>query len=117
MATWSASQLGTAVLERLTILAAGQTAAAEDLKIITDAWASIYPQLRRSGIALWPSTAIAEEFQEPLAKYVAGKVYSHWGFTGPREQTILREASIGWNELQEQAGTDRTYTSIRPDYF
>lgn len=117
MATWNATELATAVLKRLGVLAAGQTAEAEDAKIVTDAWNSVYPQLRHHGIAIWASGAIEEEFQEPLEKYMAAKVYSSFGFSGAREQTILREGLEGWRVLQEMAGADRTTLPINPYYY
>lgn len=117
MATWNATELAEGVLIQLGIVGAGQTPSAEDTKVVTDAWNSLYPQLQRFGLAQFASTAIDEEFQEPLVKWVAGQVYTKFGFTGAREASIVRDAVLGWTQIQEQAGADRTVVPVRPKFF
>lgn len=117
MATWNATELAEGVLIQLGVLAAGQTASAEDTKVVTDTWASIHPQLLRFGLAPFASTAIPVEFQEPLVKYVSGQVSAKFGLTGAREATIMREGMLGWTQIQEQAGADRTILPVRPDFY
>jgi hypothetical protein len=109
MANWTAANLANAVLIRLGVLASGQTAEPEDSNIVTDAWESIYPYLQRHQLVPFTAGAIEEEYQEPLSKYVASKIYGNWGITGAREATILRDGNNGWIELQEVA-LDHTTT-------
>jgi hypothetical protein len=106
MATWDATQLATATLQVLGIVGVGQTASAEHTKRVTDAWNSVYPQLRREGVAQWTSAAISEEAQRPLAKYMAGQLAVELGFTGARLQAIMFDAQAGWQELNVQAAGD-----------
>jgi hypothetical protein len=117
MATWNETELANAVLTQLGVLASGQSAAAEDAKVVTDTWSSVYQQLRRHQLAPFSSSAIDEEFQEPLAKYMAGQVYVKFGITGPREQSISADAMRGWQQLQEQAGSDKSVSSVRPRFY
>ena len=117
MATWTSAQLATDVLKRLGVTGAGQSASAEDSAVVTDAWVSIHPQLRRLGLAPWGSGAIDEGAQQPLSKYVAGEVYGYWGFTGAREAQIVRDAATGFSQLTKQAAADRTALPVRPRFF
>lgn len=117
MATWTSTNLANAVLENIGIKSAGQDAAAEDLLLITKLWASVYPQLRRLGLAPWGSEAIEEAFQEPLAKYMAGQALDKFVVTGARAQLLNAMADLGYKQLQEQAASDRSVAPIRPDYF
>lgn len=117
MATWTAAQLADAVLKHLGIVGAGQSAAAEDTAIVTSAYASIYPQLRRHSLAPWGSGAIEEEYQEPLAKYVAGEVAIKFGFSGARLAEFKADGMDGWREMQEQASADRTELPVRARFF
>lgn len=103
MATWDATQLATQVLKELNIVATGQSASAEDVAKVTDVWPSIYQQLRRAGLAPWSSSAISEEFQLPVAKYVAGEVASQFGFSGARLGEHMLTGQQGWGQIQECA--------------
>ncbi len=111
MATWSANQLATATLKQMGVVGVGQSAPPEHTARVTTAWDSVYPQLRRLGIAQWTAGAIAEEAQRPLAKYMAGQVAVELGFTGQRLQAIMMDADTGWRELNEQAAGDRHQAS------
>ena len=117
MATWDEAELANEVLRELGIVGRGQTAGAEDTEIVTTAFTSIYPQIRRQGLAPWPAAAISEGAQQPLAKYVAGQVASRFGFSGPSlaEKKLIGEE--GRIELQEQAAGDKhTVTPKFKDY-
>jgi hypothetical protein len=117
MATWTAAQLATAVCKRLGVVGLGQTAPAAYTSAVTDAYNSIYPQLRRHGLAPWASGAIEEEAQEPLSRYVAGEVASRFGLTGGTLAEYKADGIRGWQQLQEQASGDRTSLPSRPIYF
>ena len=117
MATWTAADLADAVLKHLGIVSAGQSAAAEDTAIVTSAYTSLHPQLRRHSLAPWGSGAIEEEYQEPLTKYVAGEVAIKFGFSGGRLAEFKAEGREGWRQMQEQASADRTNVPVRARYF
>lgn len=105
------------MLRRLGITGSGQSAAAEDADIVTDAWASIYPQLRRFGIAPWDDEAIEEEAQEPLSKYVAGQIAMQFGFSSGRLAEIKAESIEGFRQLREQSSSDKHPVRHRPEWF
>lgn len=115
MANWTSSNLADAVLRRLNVVGAGQTPNAEDSTFITDRWPGIYEKLRLLDVAFWGREAIEEISQEPLEKYVAGLVYSHWGFTGAREQSIILNAEQGWEDLKLVASSRRTSLPVTTD--
>ena len=117
MATWSADELATAVLQRLGVVAVGQTAPSEWSNWVSKRWTSIYRYLRRMEVAPWPIGEIDEEAQEPLEKYVAGKLYSKWGITGPREITIKADAREGWEDLKSLAAADKTANPVQVPYY
>jgi len=107
MATWDEEELATQVLKELGVVGSGQTASAEDTARVTAVYPSIYEALANRGLASWESDEIEEEAQLPLAKYVAGKVASSFGFTGQRLAELRGEGQQGWLELQEAAAADR----------
>lgn len=117
MATWTASELANAVLKRLGIVGAGQTASAEDAAVVTDAWTSLHPYLRRHGLAAFTSGAISEDAQVPLEKWVADQVADVFGFTGERRERIKQAGNEGWRQLQEVHSADRTFLPSRASYF
>lgn len=107
MATWNSTELATQVLKELGVLGVGQTASAVDLKKVTDIYPSVYAQLRRMKVAPWTSSAIAEEAQLPLAKYLAGQVAAAFGFSGARLAEHKQTGMEGWIELQECAAAPK----------
>lgn len=117
MANWTSAELAADVLRRLGVTASGQSATAEDLDVVTDAYASIYPRLRMRGVAPWGSEAIEEEAQVPLSQYVASQVYSAWGFTGDKEATIRIEGKLGLQELYLASSSKRTCLPVRVTHF
>ena len=117
MATWTSIELATAVLVRLGITPSGQSADARHVVDVSKAWDSIYPQLRRLGLAPWGAEAIEPEYQEPLSKFVSGEVYGLFGLTGAREATILRDAATGWRQIQEQSSADKMTVPVRVKYY
>ena len=117
MANWTAAELAQAVLTRLGICGAGQTAAAEDAAIVTKSWESVYPQLRKLNLAPWGSSAIEEEAQTPLEKYMAGQVQSTFGIPEPEYSQRKHEAAEGFSELKAQYSQSRHAYPIRQHDF
>ncbi len=113
MATWTGAELRNATLRYLGILGSGQQPAAEDADLVDKAWTSLYKQLRRKGLAPWPSSdEIPEEAQQPLKKYLGSEVAPEFGIEG-KEMAGMG----GYKELEQQAAGSRSPVSLRPKYF
>ena len=117
MANWTAAELAQAVLTRLGICGAGQSASAEDAAVVTKAWESIYPQLRKVSLAPFSSSAIEEEAQLPIEKYVAAQVQSTFGIPEPEASRRDMEARDGYAELKAQYSQSRQSFPIRQDDY
>lgn len=71
MADATASDLRIRVAEKLFILIAGETLAAEDVATIDKVIVSVNEKLREDEIAYWSDSAIPQHVLEDLAAYVA----------------------------------------------
>lgn len=117
MANWTDDDVINGALEHLGLKPSGQGASAEDFALVESAYNSIYPQLRRLGLAPWAIDSVEEEAQQPLAKYVASQVAVKFGFTGERLMAIKFDGDLGFRELQEQAAGDRANVPLKAYYF
>lgn len=71
MADASAADLRTRIAEKLFILIAGETLAAEDAATIDKVAASVNEKLREDEVAYWSDSAIPQHVMEDLAAYIA----------------------------------------------
>lgn len=83
MATKTAQDLVTRVLQKLTQLQPGEDPNAEDDAFVTDAWENINDNLRKLKVVSFTNNAIPSEVFEPLAEYV--KEYLWQEYKGARE--------------------------------
>ena len=79
MATRTLAVEATEVLKRLGVVGQGQDPSAEDQAKAAAAVTSAYRQLRNRGLAPYPSSAIPEEFWDPLARYVEAGLAPEFG--------------------------------------
>lgn len=117
MANWTDDDVVNGALEHLGIKPSNQSADAESFLTGTNCYASVYPQLRKMGLAPWASDSVEEEAQQPLAKYLAAQLAVKFGFTGERLMAIKFDGDLGLRELTEQAAGDRQVVPIRNNYF
>lgn len=80
MATLTKAQVRDRVLEHIGVLAAGQSASAEDAVLVEEAIDSAYAQLRKFGLAPFDLATVPEWAQPLLRDYVAGIVGATFGF-------------------------------------
>lgn len=113
MATWTGVQLRNAVLEYLGIKGRGQSAPGEDATLVDGVYASLYPQLRKLGLAPFDDDTIPEWSQQPLVCVLAAECIPYYGFTGAREASLAAHAQKGFRQLEEQNEGDGTSLETR----
>ena len=77
------AQLAARVLERIGILAAGDTPTPFESTRVTDFYADQYQELEVRGIAYWDETDIPNSVFQALADYLAGLLSSDDGWPRP----------------------------------
>ena len=116
MATITKAQLATRVLQRLTILAAGEAPSAADDALVQAKIDTAYARLRKQSLVDFTSstlsTAIPEWAQDPLEQFVAAEVSPHFG----KALNIAAEQMAARRELQNQMAGHR-HTRTNPEYF
>lgn len=113
MADLTKAQLRSRVLEHLGVLAAGQSATAEDAALVDEAIDSAHERLRKFGLAPFATSAIPPWAQVPLRDYVAGDVGRAFGFGDNfKAGQVLAE-----RELARQVAGYRHPVRIKADYF
>ena len=117
MAIWTANDLAIAALRRMSVLATGQTATAEDLDGITTSWRSIHRNLRTEGLAPFPFDAIPEEAQHSLSHILADANAGDFGLTGERAALIAKDAQDGISTLQKEYAAEDKKLPTRVRYF
>ena len=105
MATWTKSELATAVLQNLGVLAAGETAASEDSNSVQASIDSVHAQLRSKGLVPFATSAIPEWAQLPLRDYVAFDVANVFGLGPQRRAELAQGKQIAEIELRKQTNT------------
>lgn len=91
MAAKTKADLSTAVLRRLRILAAGETASAEDAALVEDEYDDTLEALREEGLVYWPNTGrstaeIPQVVFQALVGIMCDAVASAFGVQTPIEQ-------------------------------
>jgi len=117
MATWTKATLATRTLEHMGLIGEGQSASSEQQNRTEDLIDSIYPQLRKIGLAPFPTTAIPEYAQQPLIKIIAGDLAFRYGFSGQRLIEWVQGKEEGRRELQRQLAPDPLHLPIRTRYM
>lgn len=92
------SELVSAVLRRLRVLAAGETADANDADLVGEVYDSEYQQLKLLGLVPFDSNAVASWAERPLVRYIAAEVGPEFGHS---------------NEMENQAKKDRALRDLR----
>lgn len=116
MATITKAQLATRVLQRLTILAAGESPSAADSALVEARIDTAYARLRKLALLDFTSsilsTAIPDWAQDSLEQFVAAEVAPHFGKALNKEA----EQMAARRELQNQMA-GRRHTRTHPDYY
>ncbi len=109
--TKTTQQLATRVLERLKVIAAGDTPDATDAQSVKSMYAGTFEELKVSDIPYWDTEAIPDEAFEALADFVAGRIAPDFG----KERPDL-EAS-GLLRLRILSAAEPYGHRQRPEYF
>ena len=117
MATWTTAEWATASLVRLTIIGAGQTASAEDQLLAVSKANSLFPQLRRRGLAPFDADVIPEAAQDALEAMLADKLASSFGVTGERRAMLILEAKQAKIDLAAWIASEKPRLPIEVDDF
>lgn len=109
--TKTTTDLAEAVLKRLGVLAAGDTASAEDANDVKDYYADEFETLQTRDIAFWDQATIPVSVFRPLTDYIAGKMAPDFGQARPD----LQES--GYRELLILASDPGMGGDVTGGYF
>jgi hypothetical protein len=117
VATWTSADLAEAVLRHLGILGAGQSASPEDTAVVTDAWPSLFRELRERGVAPWREEAIGVDAQHAVKKWVAAEVMDPFHLDPAVEDRVRAAGERALQKLYLMARSHRTTRPIRVKYY
>jgi hypothetical protein len=117
MATLTKADLRARVLEHLGVLAAGQSAGAEDADLVDEAIDAAHARLRKFGLVPFATSAIPEWAQISLRDYVAADVAQSFGLGGPRLAEFKGAQRVAERDLARQVAGYRHPMRIVADYF
>lgn len=117
MANWTKADLAQDALERLGIVGAGESPAAEDTNLVESVVDSVYPQLRKDGLVPFAVSAIPDWAQRPLSKIIAGESAAYFGISGQRLQIAATEIRMGRRQLVSQMQGGRRKLPIRARFY
>jgi hypothetical protein len=103
--THTKAQLRDMVLQELGVLAAGETATAEDAELVECTIEAQHAMLRKEVFVDWDLTAIPLEVIEPLMQINAARLCGRFGLSTERRQELLSLAVIGMAALHTQCQT------------
>jgi hypothetical protein len=104
-------QLATRVLERLKIIAAGDTPEAADAKSVKDFYSGQFGEMTVFKLTYWDEDEIPDEAFEALADYLSGRIGPDFGKARPD-----LEAS-GESRLRKLAAQGPTGRAVTGSYF
>jgi hypothetical protein len=109
MASKTTTDLATAVLRRLRVIDATETADASDASAIKALYADLYAEMKDEGVAVWPETAIPPRYFRALTDYVAGHAAVDFGkndlvgLADNGESRLRRIAADDWGGMRTKA--------------
>jgi hypothetical protein len=81
--TKTTQQLATRVLERLRVIAGGDTPSNADAETVKNAYSGFFKELDAQDIAWWDEDEVPDEAFEALADFVAGRLAPDFGQARP----------------------------------
>lgn len=117
MANWTKVDLTQNVLERIGIVGAGESPAAEDTNLVTGVVESVYDQLRKEGLVPFAVSSIPDWAKQPLSKVASYEAKDYFGIGGQRAQILAVAANEGRRELARQVAGHRRKLRIRARYY
>jgi hypothetical protein len=110
------AELAVAVLKRLAVLGAGDSADADDSALVLQKFDTIYPQLRKLGLAPFSSTSIDAWAEGPMVKIIAAEVGPEFGWAD-RTQLLEGWRRQGENELSKQIQNEARNRPVKAEYI
>ena len=114
--TMTKTNLATAVLQRLGVIGTGETPDANDAALVTTRYESLYPQLRKIGLAPFSETSIDTWAETGVTKIVAAECGPEFGWSD-RIQLLELWRNQGKKELREQVAMEPRNHEIRAHYI
>jgi hypothetical protein len=109
--TKTTQQLAERVLQRLKIVAAGETPDAADAQTVKTFYAGQFAEMGIDDLTYWDEADIPDEAFEALADFLAGRLAPDFGLSRPD-----LEAS-GERRLRRLAARGPTYRVVAGEYF
>ena len=117
MAAQTKAELRNRVLTYLGVLAAGETARAEDAALVDSAIDASHAMLRGLELAPFSTDEIPEWAQLPFRDYVAGTVVSDFGLGLQRRAEVLSAALVGRQSLSAQVNNASMTSPLRVRFY
>jgi len=105
------------ILKNMGVLAAGETASAEDASDVEEMIDLAHATLRERGIALWDVDLVPDEVSLPLAQFVSGLMRDTDFVAAGKEQSIATNMVIGIEELFRLTSIKATSSPVKAEYF
>lgn len=102
---YTQAQLRDRVLQELGVLAAGETATAEDAELVEDVICAVHAMLRREFFVDWQLDSIPPEVIEPLMAVNAARLAGRFGLSTERRRELLAFGVQGMSDLATQCQT------------
>lgn len=117
MSTWTKAQWATAALRRLGIVSAGNAAPSAQQQLAESKADSLFPQLRRKGLAPFAVATIPEGAQDPLEALLAEKLASSFGVSAERRVIVAEEARQARKDLASYLASDPSPVPTEVDNY
>lgn len=101
--------LAVRVLERLKVIAAGDTPSAEDAASVKSFYAGQFAELQADAVAYWDEDDIPDEAFQALADFVAGRIAPDFGLSRP---DLEQSGNLRLRRMSAQSGTGRRVSGL-----
>lgn len=112
MATKTRAQMIDHVLQRISVLAAGQSATADDSALVGPILDSLHDTLRARGLAPFATSAFPMWAQEAFTKILSSEIAPYFGV-----QPSVSDVRDGESELRRQLKTHNRGNPVNAKYY
>lgn len=117
MTTYTAAQLRNRVLQELGVLAAGETASADDAALVDAVVADVHAMLDKEVFVSWATSAIPDTVMEPLVMIVAARCAGRFGLPPDRRQELLALHEVAMGQIRTQVQAEPNDAPVRAEYY
>lgn len=116
--THTKAELRDRVLQELGVLAAGETATAEDAELVECVCDAVHAMLHKEFFVDWTIEAIPLEVIEPLMAVCAARLSGRFGLSAERRRELLAYGVQGMSDLATQCQTpEGSSDPVYANYF